>query len=141
VPVLAGSPVLLFLKKSGPTCLRLPNALGRKLAMLYAPTSLDIDAAFTTLSQRQAEALVVGETWPTRGASMQCSRCRADNRSGRRFCAACGAPLAAPCGACGFSNEPEERFCGGCGRPLTSAEPPTARAPDTHTPSYLAEKI
>jgi len=74
---------------------------------------------------------------------MQCSRCRADNRSGRRFCAACGAPLAAPCGVCGFANEAEERFCGGCGRPLPSAEPlsPTARAPDTYTPSHLAEKI
>ena len=74
---------------------------------------------------------------------MQCSRCRADNRSGRRFCAACGAPLAAACGVCGFANEAEERFCGGCGRPLPSAEPlsPTARAPDTYTPSHLAEKI
>jgi class 3 adenylate cyclase/predicted ATPase len=74
---------------------------------------------------------------------MQCSRCRADNRSGRRFCAACGAPLAAACGACGFANEAEERFCGGCGRPLPSAEPlsPTARAPDTYTPSHLAEQI
>src|SRR6516164_8760867 len=74
---------------------------------------------------------------------MHCSRCRADNRSGRRFCAACGAPLAAACGACGYANEAEERFCGGCGRPLPSAEPPspTARAPDTYTPSHLAEKI
>ena len=74
---------------------------------------------------------------------MQCLRCRADNRSGRRFCAACGAPLAAACSACGFANEAEERFCGGCGRPLPSAEPlsPTVRAPDTYTPSHLAEKI
>ena len=74
---------------------------------------------------------------------MQCSRCRADNRSGRRFCAACGAPLATACSACGFANEAEERFCGGCGRPLASAEPPSprVRAPDTYTPSHLAEKI
>ena len=74
---------------------------------------------------------------------MHCSRCRADNRSGRRFCAACGAALAAACGACGFANEAEERFCGGCGRPLPSAEPlsPTTRAPDTYTPGHLAEKI
>jgi class 3 adenylate cyclase len=74
---------------------------------------------------------------------MQCSRCHADNRSGRRFCAACGAPLVAACAACGFANEAEERFCGGCGRPLFSAEPhsPTARTPDTYTPTHLAEKI
>src|SRR5262249_21782408 len=72
-----------------------------------------------------------------------CSGGRADNRSGRRFCAACGAPLAAGCGACGFANEAEERFCGGCGRLLPSGEPPspTARTPDTYTPSHLAEKI
>ena len=74
---------------------------------------------------------------------MQCSRCRADNRSGRRFCAACGALLPAACDTCGFANEAEERFCGGCGRPLASAEPPSprVRAPDTYTPSHLAEKI
>jgi class 3 adenylate cyclase/predicted ATPase len=74
---------------------------------------------------------------------MQCSRCHADNRSGRRFCAACGAPLVAACAACGFANEAEERFCGGCGRPLFSAEPhsSTARTPDTYTPTHLAEKI
>jgi class 3 adenylate cyclase/predicted ATPase len=73
---------------------------------------------------------------------MQCSRCRADNRSGRRFCAVCGAPLAAACGTPRFANEAEERFCGGCGRPLLP-EPlsPTARAPDTYTPSHLVEKI
>src|SRR5262245_27356905 len=75
--------------------------------------------------------------------SMQCSRCHADNRSGRRFCAACGAPLATTCAACGFANEAEERFCGGCGRPQSSAEPlsSTVRAPDTYTPKHLAEKI
>src|SRR5690242_17686983 len=74
---------------------------------------------------------------------MQCSRCRAENRAGRRFCAACGAPLFAACGVCGFANEDEERFCGGCGRPLRSAEPltSTVRSPDTYTPSHLAEKI
>jgi len=74
---------------------------------------------------------------------MQCSRCHADNRSGRRFCAACGAPLVAACPACGFANEAEERFCGGCGRPLFSAEPhsSTVRTPDTYTPTHLAEKI
>src|SRR5262245_6045965 len=74
---------------------------------------------------------------------MQCSRCHADNRSSRRFCAACGAPLAAACAACGFANEAEERFCGGCGRQLPSAVPVSsaARAPDTYTPTHLAEKI
>src|SRR2546421_7059443 len=49
---------------------------------------------------------------------MECLRCQAPNRDGRRFCAECGAPLAAACPMCGFANEAAERFCGGCGEPL-----------------------
>ena len=75
---------------------------------------------------------------------MQCSRCQAENRTGRRFCAECGAPLALPCASCGFANEREEKFCGGCGTPLTAALPspaPQVRALQSYTPGYLAEKI
>jgi class 3 adenylate cyclase len=75
---------------------------------------------------------------------MQCPRCQAENRAGRRFCAECGAPLALPCSSCGFSNEPEEKFCGGCGTPLIAAPrppAPPARALQSYTPGYLAEKI
>jgi class 3 adenylate cyclase/tetratricopeptide (TPR) repeat protein len=46
---------------------------------------------------------------------MTCASCRASNLPERRFCAECGAPLAAPCATCGFVNEPSARFCGGCG--------------------------
>ncbi len=49
---------------------------------------------------------------------MECLRCRASNRDGRRFCGECGAPLTVACTTCGFANEAAERFCGGCGRPL-----------------------
>ncbi len=75
---------------------------------------------------------------------MQCPRCLAQNREGRRFCAECGAPLALPCASCGFSNEPGEKFCGGCGLALTPADRPpnsTSRAAHIYTPSYLADKI
>ena len=75
---------------------------------------------------------------------MQCPRCHTENRPGRRFCAECAAPLAAPCPACGFANEPGEKFCGGCAAPLTAesrqAEPRFA-APDAYTPKHLVEKI
>src|SRR5262244_1569643 len=71
---------------------------------------------------------------------MQCSRCRAENRQGRRFCAECGASLALACPACGFSNEPGEKFCGGCGAPLgsspTVAEPKFG-APESYAPKHL----
>jgi class 3 adenylate cyclase len=75
---------------------------------------------------------------------MQCPRCQARNREGRRFCAECGAPLALPCTSCGFSNEPAEKYCGGCGQLLTPAgqtPEPSSLSAHTYTPSYLAEKI
>ena len=50
---------------------------------------------------------------------MRCTKCGADNREGRRFCARCGAAMAAKCGSCGASNEPGEKFCGDCGNQLT----------------------
>ena len=49
---------------------------------------------------------------------MRCLACQADNRAGRRFCAACGAALEVLCPACQFANQPDERFCGGCGAAL-----------------------
>ena len=76
---------------------------------------------------------------------MTCPRCHAENREGRRFCAKCAAPLAAPCPSCGFSNEPGEDFCGGCAAPLAAAsrpvEPPLAASPQSYTPKHLAQKI
>ena len=73
---------------------------------------------------------------------MQCPRCHASNREGRRFCAECGAALALACPRCGFTNEPGERFCGGCGAAVADA-PPDARFPSPHayTPRHLAERI
>ncbi len=75
---------------------------------------------------------------------MQCPRCQAENRAGRRFCAECGAQLPLRCSSCGFSNEPEEKFCGGCGVPLSVAPrvpAPRRSGPQSYTPAYLAEKI
>jgi class 3 adenylate cyclase/tetratricopeptide (TPR) repeat protein len=75
---------------------------------------------------------------------MRCPRCHAENREGRRFCAACGVSLTLACPACGFSNEPGEKFCGGCGAPLRSS-PTVAQAqfgpPESYTPKHLADKI
>ena len=64
---------------------------------------------------------------------MICSACGSPNREGRKFCAACGAPLAVACPQCGSANLPGERFCGECGRPLAApspAPPPAAEHPD-----------
>src|SRR5215468_5624460 len=70
---------------------------------------------------------------------MRCPSCSHDNRAERRFCAECGAPLAATCVACGASNEPGEKFCGGCGAQLhgvTGLGVEGLRAP-TPTPNPL----
>ncbi len=57
---------------------------------------------------------------------MRCVGCGTENRPGRRFCARCGAALAAACPSCKFVNEPSDEFCGGCGHPLTLAAPGSA---------------
>ena len=75
---------------------------------------------------------------------MQCPRCQAENREGRRFCGECGLSFASTCPACGFLNEGSEKFCGGCGRSLTSSAAtadPKFHAPHVYTPKHLAEKI
>jgi Double zinc ribbon/Adenylate and Guanylate cyclase catalytic domain len=75
---------------------------------------------------------------------MQCPRCRAESREGRRFCTRCGSSLEASCPQCGFSNEPGDAFCGGCGRSLPAAGAPSEprfASPQTYTPSHLAEQI
>src|SRR5215469_848670 len=60
---------------------------------------------------------------------MRCSKCGTDNREGRKFCAECGASLAAKCPQCGAVNEPNEKFCGECGALLTAyATPAGAKA-------------
>ena len=75
---------------------------------------------------------------------MQCPRCRAENREGRRFCGECGLSFASACLSCGFLNEGSEKFCGGCGRSLTLAPTPAEprfTSPEAYTPKHLAEKI
>jgi tetratricopeptide (TPR) repeat protein len=75
---------------------------------------------------------------------MQCPRCHAENREGRRFCGECGLSFASTCASCSFLNEGSEKFCGGCGRSLapspTLAEPKFG-SPQSYTPKHLAEKI
>src|SRR5207249_1925846 len=75
---------------------------------------------------------------------MQCPRCRAENREGRRFCGECGLSFASTCPSCGFLNEGSEKFCGGCGRSLTvsaATTEPRFTSPEYYTPKHLAEKI
>ena len=75
---------------------------------------------------------------------MQCPRCHAENREGRRFCGECGLSFASTCSSCGFLNEGSEKFCGGCGRSLNSAAAstePKFTSPKAYTPKHLAEKI
>jgi len=74
---------------------------------------------------------------------MQCPRCHAENRAGRRFCGECGLSVALTCPSCGFLNEGTEKFCGGCGAPMTpsAATVRPSRSPQSYTPKHLAERI
>ena len=75
---------------------------------------------------------------------MQCPRCHAENREGRRFCGECGLSFASTCASCGFLNEGSERFCGGCGRSLAPSPTfpePKFGSPQSYTPRHLVEKI
>ncbi len=75
---------------------------------------------------------------------MQCPRCHAENREGRRFCGECGFPLRTTCPSCGVPNEGNERFCGGCGRSLAApaaAGEPKFPSPEAYTPKHLSERI
>jgi class 3 adenylate cyclase/tetratricopeptide (TPR) repeat protein len=49
---------------------------------------------------------------------MRCSRCRAENPAGMRFCGQCAAPLGVACPSCGAVNLPESRSCGSCAAAL-----------------------
>ncbi len=64
---------------------------------------------------------------------MTCRGCGNENRSGARFCADCGAPLALVCPACGAARDAEDRFCVACGAglndPITSPAAPVSPTP------------
>lgn len=71
---------------------------------------------------------------------MRCQKCDTQNRSDRRFCAACGAALEIACAACGFVNTAGDRFCGGCGKALEADAPPPAPKPAISRPLDSSER-
>ena len=68
---------------------------------------------------------------------MNCTKCGAENREGRKFCAKCAAPLARVCPQCGASNEPGENFCGECAAAL--GQTPTASKKSNDSPIRVAD--
>ena len=72
---------------------------------------------------------------------MRCSKCAAENREGRKFCAECGAPLNTRCASCGAENEAAEKFCGECGAPLSAPISPSVSAtPPVQSPEIPDER-
>jgi len=65
---------------------------------------------------------------------MRCSKCDADNREGRKFCADCGSPLNVSCPKCGAVNQPDEKFCGECGTAIGAS---AASTPSSVQPKLL----
>jgi class 3 adenylate cyclase len=50
---------------------------------------------------------------------MHYSRCGSENPAGKKFCAECGAQLAAQCPRCGAESPSSNKFCGDCGAALS----------------------
>jgi class 3 adenylate cyclase/tetratricopeptide (TPR) repeat protein len=72
---------------------------------------------------------------------MKCPRCQQENPPRGKFCAECGARLAASCPACGASNSPTHRFCGECGTSLAAPASGRFGSVESYTPKDLAERI
>ncbi len=49
---------------------------------------------------------------------MHCLQCQHENRTGAKFCEACGSKLELTCPSCGNSVRPGAAFCDNCGAPL-----------------------
>src|SRR5437764_10510243 len=60
---------------------------------------------------------------------MRYAKCGTESRTGRKFCANCGALR---CPKCTAENEPTSRFCQDCGAPLTATS--SARVADAQLP-------
>ena len=57
---------------------------------------------------------------------MRCTTCGTESTTNRKFCAACGSPLARRCPKCGAENAPSSAFCEDCGTALAVKAAPAA---------------
>jgi class 3 adenylate cyclase/predicted ATPase len=90
--------------------------------------------------------------------TMHCPQCQHENRTGAKFCEACGSKLELACPACGNSARPGAAFCDNCGAPLArQSQVPSLKSqveeglassvqrlestPILYTPRHLAERI
>jgi class 3 adenylate cyclase/tetratricopeptide (TPR) repeat protein len=73
---------------------------------------------------------------------MTCPQCQRPAPPDAKFCPECGARLSLACPACGADNAPGGKFCTACGQALAApASQPASPAPQSYTPSHLAERI
>jgi class 3 adenylate cyclase/tetratricopeptide (TPR) repeat protein len=76
---------------------------------------------------------------------VQCPRCGRDNPLDPLYCDQCGARVEVVCPACRALNRPSAKFCRTCGQYLVagtaSGDAPRVAAPESYTPSHLAERI
>lgn len=74
---------------------------------------------------------------------MQCARCHHENPPQAKFCLECGTRLTLVCADCRAELPTAAKFCIECGHPVAAkpAEPSRFAAPDSYTPSHLAERI
>jgi predicted ATPase/class 3 adenylate cyclase len=71
---------------------------------------------------------------------MLCQSCGAESPEGKKFCIACGKPLALSCVSCGAALTGNETFCGECGTPLSSQAAGRAAMPSATRETPAAER-
>ena len=74
---------------------------------------------------------------------MNCPRCQRDAPLDAAFCPKCGAKLSVACPQCGVATAPDDNFCRKCGARVTvptAAAATRFAAPQSYTPTYLAEE-
>jgi class 3 adenylate cyclase/tetratricopeptide (TPR) repeat protein len=79
---------------------------------------------------------------------VRCANCQTELGDGKKFCHACGAPVAQRCAHCSAEVGPQFRFCPDCGQPLVAHPSPAAPVASPvedrltrHIPASLAAKI
>ena len=102
----------------------------------------DLQKIIALLKERDLGIGAAVRELPQRLTVMPCPQCRHETPPDAKFCPECGARLSLACPACGADNAPGSKFCKACGQALARpAAAPASPAPQTYTPTHLAERI
>jgi hypothetical protein len=96
---------------------------GGKTSIINSIPTTRLPELLFNLAVRPFEAPAAPPAAPVRADGVVCGKCGTQNAAGAKFCAKCGAALAAPasakfCAKCGTAAKAGEKFCKKCGAKL-----------------------